>query len=107
MGGGASPGVEVRPLCGEDLDAVLKLTDAVAAEGRWIGREAPIDRAIAWARGQGAHKVALQVWPHNEPARRLYERSGFVVEGRLRRHYRRRDGSLWDAVVMGLLLDTR
>jgi putative acetyltransferase len=45
------------------------------------------------------------VWPHNHPARQLYERFGFVEEGRLRRHYRRQNGELWDAIVMGLVLD--
>jgi RimJ/RimL family protein N-acetyltransferase len=46
------------------------------------------------------------VWPHNGAALRLYERTGFVVEGRLRRHWRRRNGELWDALLMGLVLDT-
>ena len=45
------------------------------------------------------------MWPHNHAARRLYRRHGFVEEGRLRRHYSRRNGELWDAVVMGLVLD--
>jgi RimJ/RimL family protein N-acetyltransferase len=49
--------------------------------------------------------VALQVWPHNHAARALYRRFGFADEGLLRRHYRRRNGELWDAVVMGLVLD--
>jgi RimJ/RimL family protein N-acetyltransferase len=49
--------------------------------------------------------VALQVWPHNQAARRLYLRHGFAEEGLLRRHYPRRNGELWDAVVMGLVLD--
>jgi RimJ/RimL family protein N-acetyltransferase len=44
------------------------------------------------------------VWPHNDRAIALYEKLGFVEEGRLRRHYRRRNGELWDAVVMGLVL---
>ena len=60
--------------------------------------------AVDWARGAGAHKVALQVWPHNEAAISLYRNFGFEQEGLLRRHYRRRNGELWDAVVMGLLL---
>jgi RimJ/RimL family protein N-acetyltransferase len=60
---------------------------------------------IDWARQAGAHKVALQVWPHNRAAIALYERFGFQHEGRLRRHYRRRSGELWDAIVMGLPLD--
>jgi len=38
-------------------------------------------------------------------ARRLYERAGFLDEGYLTRHYRRRSGALWDAVVMSLILD--
>jgi RimJ/RimL family protein N-acetyltransferase len=48
--------------------------------------------------------VSLQVWPHNQPARALYRKLGFEDEGVLRGHYPRRDGTLWDAVVMGLLL---
>ena len=61
--------------------------------------------AIDQARTAGAHKVALQVWPHNAAAIALYERFGFQREGYLTRHYRRRSGELWDAVVMGLPLD--
>lgn len=159
----------VRPARREDVEQVLDLLEAVAAEGRWIGSEAPIDRAgrrqqlvetiegdergvrylavadglvvgslgvdlrpydvadlgmfvqrewrgrgvgsalieaaIAWARSAGAHKVALQLWPHNRPALALYQKFGFEQEGRLRRHYRRRNGELWDALVMGLVLD--
>lgn len=72
--------------------------------GRGVG-SALLGRALRWAREQGAHKVALQVWPHNEPARALYRKFGFVEEGRLVRHYRRRNGELWDAVVMGLVID--
>ena len=151
------------------MPAVVELLAAVAAEGRWLGTEDPVDRggradqlraelratagvarlvatldgeivghlgldlaatgvtnlgmfvAAAWrgrgvgtalvaaaveeARRWGSHKVALQLWPHNQAARALYLKFGFVEEGRLRRHYRRRDGALWDALVMGLVLD--
>ncbi len=45
--------------------------------------------------------VAAQVWPHNSSAIELYHRAGFVEEGRKRRHYRRRNGEIWDAVLMG------
>jgi RimJ/RimL family protein N-acetyltransferase len=170
--GGAGPaggaGFEVRRVRPGDLDAVVELFASVAAEGRWIAAEAPIDRnqrrrrlregidqpgtamlvadaggevvgmlridkagygvaelgmlvaaawrrrgvgsallraGIDWAREVGAHKVALQVWPHNQAAISLYERFGFEREGLLRRHYRRRNGELWDAVVMGLPLE--
>ncbi len=159
----------VRAARSDDVEQLLDLLEAVAAEGRWIGSEAPIDRAarrrqlvetiegddrsvryvavadgvvvgslgmdlrpynvadlgmfvqrqwrgrgvgtalieagISWARSVGAHKVALQLWPHNRPALALYRKFGFEQEGRLRRHYRRRNGELWDALVMGLVLD--
>lgn len=75
---------------------------------RWRGRGvggALVRAGVEAARELGAHKVALQVWPHNHVARRLYLRHGFAEEGLLRRHYPRRNGELWDAVVMGLVLD--
>lgn len=172
----------VRPAAAADFEAWFALFEAVAAEGRWLGSEAPLDRAarreffdrlartettapgacdsapqpgdaailmaevdgtlagaislqltrgvvdlgmfvaadrrgagvgtalveaaVAWAREVGAHKVALAVWPHNHPARALYAKFGFVTEGRRRRHHRRRNGELWDSVLMGLVLDT-
>jgi len=77
-------------------------------DAEWRGRGvggALVRGAIDAARQIGAHKVALQVWPHNDVARRLYLRHGFVEEGLLRRHYPRRNGELWDAVIMGLVLD--
>jgi RimJ/RimL family protein N-acetyltransferase len=64
-----------------------------------------MEAIVERARRNKAHKITLQVWPHNHPARRLYERFGFVDEGRLRRHYRRNTGELWDAILMGLVLD--
>ena len=68
-----------------------------AAAGPGVG--GALVRAVIDAAGDlGAHKIALQVWPHNEAARRLYLRHGFVEEGLLRRHYPRRNGQLWDAV---------
>jgi RimJ/RimL family protein N-acetyltransferase len=157
--------VAVRPAREQDLDAIVDLFVEVAAEGRWIGTEPPVDRVrrlerlsealhneqavvlvaemdgrvigslgmdlarygvanfgmlvsgvwrgrgvgsallragIGWAREVGAHKIALQVWPHNAAAIALYEKFGFQREGLLRRHYRRRNGELWDAIVMGL-----
>jgi putative acetyltransferase len=57
--------------------------------------------AIAWATAAGAHKMALAVWPDNSAALQLYHRAGFIEEGRKLRHYKRRNGELWDAVLMG------
>lgn len=72
----------------------------VGWRGLGIGA-AMLDAGIEWATGAGAHKMALEVWPHNSAALELYRRAGFVEEGRKHRHYRRRNGELWDAVVMG------
>jgi RimJ/RimL family protein N-acetyltransferase len=36
------------------------------------------------------HRLSLEVFDHNRRARRVYEKCGFVVEGRLR------DALLWD-----------
>jgi RimJ/RimL family protein N-acetyltransferase len=164
----------IRPARPGDLDALVTQFEQVAAEGRWIGSEAPIDHevvrpryaarlaaddhyltvaeltepvtgtgevgtvvgqlhlaverygvaelgmsvsqgrrgqgigrallddAVAWAIDRpDVHKIALQVWPHNEAAQNLYRSCGFEQEGYLHRHYRRRNGELWDAVVMG------
>ena len=71
--------------------------------GKGLGT-ALLEAAIAWATAAGAHKMALEVWPHNAPALQLYLRAGFVEEGRKRRHYRRNNGELWDSVLMGLPL---
>ncbi len=60
-----------------------------------------LDAAITWASAAGAHKMALEAWPHNTAALELYRRAGFKEEGRKRRHYRRRNGELWDSVLMG------
>jgi RimJ/RimL family protein N-acetyltransferase len=159
--------VVTRVARAQDFDAWFCLYDAVAAEGRWIGGEAPSDRdarqrsfdahlgnenavtllaeadgklvgslgveihwgiadvgmmvdsawrglgvgsalmevCIAWATRHGAHKIVLEVWPHNIAARSLYRKYGFEQEGFFKRHYLRRNGELWDAIRMGLVLD--
>jgi ribosomal protein S18 acetylase RimI-like enzyme len=66
-----------------------------------------LDEGLGWARERGVHKVNLEVWPHNAAAIALYRSRGFTVEGRLRRHYRRVNGELWDAITMGLVLNTQ
>jgi RimJ/RimL family protein N-acetyltransferase len=60
-----------------------------------------LDAAMEWSTAAGAHKMALEVWPDNFSALELYRRAGFVQEGRKRRHYRRQNGEIWDAVLMG------
>lgn len=64
-----------------------------------------MERCISWARERGAHKLMLQVWPHNVAAIALYKKFGFAHEGRLVRHWRRLNSELWDLLVMALVLD--
>lgn len=85
--------------------AHLGMAVVAGHRGRGIGRVL-LASGLDWARDQFCHKVALEVWPHNVRGRRLYEWAGFQEEGYLKRHYRRRSGALWDAVAMGLVLDT-
>lgn len=157
--------VIVRRATQDDLEAAVDMFIEVAAEGRWIGTELPVDRearlhrwresmddprnaffvavegdrvignavlkwvgasdlgmaiaadhrgrgvgtalleaCIEWAERKDIHKMELKVWPHNEPAIALYEKFGFEREGYMKRHYRRRNGEIWDCVLMGLVL---
>ena len=71
--------------------------------GRGVG-SALLQAAIGWARGQGLHKLCLEVFAHNAAAIAVYRKSGFVEEGRRVKQYRRANGELWDSIIMGLAL---
>ncbi len=113
---GAAPGASVVAVAGDQIVGHARVDLApynvaglgMMVDAHWRGRGvggALVDAIIDASRQLGSHKIALQVWPHNEAGRRLYRRHGFVEEGLLRRHYPRRNGELWDAVIMGLVLD--
>jgi len=72
---------------------VATLGIAVAADrrGRGVGTTL-LAEAFRWARGVGIEKVVLSVYPHNAGAIALYRRFGFVEEGRLVGHSRKRHG---------------
>ena len=79
----------------------------VAAEHRrhGVGR-ALLKTAVSWAREQGIRKLELHVFPHNEPALRLYEQFGFEREGYRKAHYRRA-GEYVDAILMAYRVDEK
>jgi RimJ/RimL family protein N-acetyltransferase len=91
----------------------VELRHGIAALGMvvdhgWRGRgvgSALMEACLIWATQHKAHKVTLEVWPHNALALGLYGKYGFEREGYLRRHYRRRNGELWDVIIMGRVLD--
>jgi RimJ/RimL family protein N-acetyltransferase len=78
--------------------ADLGLMVALGHRRRGIGR-ALLEQAVEWARESDIEKLELHVFPHNEPAIKLYEQFGFEREG-LRREHFRRGGRLVDAVLM-------
>ena len=74
-----------------------------AWRGRGVG-SALVQAAVDRARGQGLHKLCLEVFTHNTAAIALYRKCGFTEEGRRVGQYRRASGELWDTIVMGRLL---
>jgi RimJ/RimL family protein N-acetyltransferase len=78
--------------------ADLGLMVAAAARRRGVGW-ALLEQAVEWAQASGVRKLELHVFPHNEPAIRLYERFGFAREGLRRGHYRRAREYV-DAILM-------
>jgi RimJ/RimL family protein N-acetyltransferase len=96
-------GLDPQGRCGSGLfELGMWLVDGYRNKG--LGSQL-VTACIEWAKAEGAHKITLQVWPHNEAARALYRKFGFAEEGYLHKHWRRRNGELWDSVIMGLILD--
>jgi ribosomal protein S18 acetylase RimI-like enzyme len=67
-----------------------------------IGRRL-IERTIAEAKAMGLERIELEVFASNMPAIRLYERTGFVVEG-VKKRGRKLDGEYDDLVQMALFV---
>ena len=89
----------------KDMNGLIEIGMLVAPgqRARGIG-SALLNAGLDWARARRAHKMTLQLWPDNKAARRLYAKFGFVEEGYLKRQWKRRNGDIWDAIVMGLEL---
>jgi len=70
-----------------------------------VGR-ALLTQAVEWARDVGVTKLELHVFPHNEPALRLYESFGFEQEGYRKGHFLRA-GDPVDAILMAIEVTPR
>lgn len=80
---------------------------AMLVDRDWRGRgvgSALVRAAIHRARGQGLHKLSLEVFAGNTAAIALYRKCGFLEEGLRTGQYRRASGELWDTAIMGLAL---
>jgi hypothetical protein len=74
-----------------DDPEVRRLTGSLPRRGRGQGYGTEVTRlAIDHALAVGLHRVSLTVFAFNPRARRVYEKCGFVLEGRLR------DALYWD-----------
>jgi RimJ/RimL family protein N-acetyltransferase len=66
--------------------------------GSWM-----LDRAISDMRtNPKIHRLELTVMDGNDIAQRMYERAGFMIEGRKDRSIRQPDGSYADEILMGM-----
>lgn len=81
---------------------ILTLTVAPHMRRRGIGA-ALIAAAAAGLKARGAERLLLEVSEANVPARALYERAGFAVDGRRRGYYATPEGAK-DAILMSLRL---
>lgn len=82
--------------------ATLGMSVKQAWRGKGVGR-ALLTEAIAWAPTAGISRIELYVYVRNAPAIALYERFGFVTEGRRRNFIREGDTYLDDFVMARLL----
>jgi RimJ/RimL family protein N-acetyltransferase len=72
--------------------------------GRGVGKIL-LGRLLAWACTQPQiERIELAAISNNLPAISLYKQFGFVEEGRRLRHFKYRDGTYADDVIMGLQL---
>jgi RimJ/RimL family protein N-acetyltransferase len=56
---------------------------------------------------RGIHRLSVDSVPENAAALRLWQRAGFVPEGRFRQCWRRPDGQWTDSLLFGLLARER
>jgi RimJ/RimL family protein N-acetyltransferase len=82
--------------------ATLGMSVKQAWRGKGVGREL-LTAAIEWAPSADIKRIELYVYARNARAIALYERFGFVLEGRRRGFIREGDVYL-DDLVMGRLL---
>lgn len=63
-----------------------------------------MDHALAWASEQKLLRIELSVFNGNQPAKALYEKYGFVVEGVRKNFLRQDDGVFDDDILMAKYL---
>ena len=82
-----------------DEAEILSIAIAASHRGRGLSRDLLLTH-LGHLAGRGVRTVFLEVEENNQPARRLYERSGFTVVGRRERYYRQSGGEQLNALLM-------
>ncbi|HKH60627.1 MAG TPA: GNAT family protein [Flavitalea sp.] len=73
-------------------------------KGRGIGTEI-LSYIVQLVANEGKTRIELTVDTENKPAIKLYEKIGFVIEGRIRNSYKRLpENRYFDEYLMGLIL---
>ena len=86
--------------------AMLAVGVHPSARRRGYGR-ALMSGLLGWADGQGILRIELSVRADNAPARALYQRLGFVEEGRRQGFVRLENGHFVDDLIMARCTHTR
>ena len=82
-----------------DEAEILSIAIDPAYRGRGLSRELLLTH-LGHLAARGVRRIFLEVEENNEPARRLYERSGFAVIGRRESYYRQASGEQLNALLM-------
>jgi ribosomal-protein-alanine N-acetyltransferase len=82
-----------------DEAEILSIVIDPAHRGRGLSRNMLLTH-LGHLAGRGVRKVFLEVEENNQPARRLYEQTGFAVVGRRERYYRQPGGEHLNALLM-------
>jgi ribosomal-protein-alanine N-acetyltransferase len=82
-----------------DEAEILSIAVASGHRGRGLSRNLLLTH-LGHLAGRGVRTIFLEVEENNQPARRLYDRTGFAVVGRRERYYREPSGEQLNAVLM-------
>ena len=82
-----------------DEAEILSIAIDDSYRGRGLSRDFLLTH-LGHLAGFGVRTIFLEVEENNQPARRLYERTGFTVVGRRERYYRSSDGEQLNALLM-------
>jgi ribosomal-protein-alanine N-acetyltransferase len=84
---------------GADEAEILSIAIDSAYRGRGLSRSLLMTH-LGHLAGRGVRTIFLEVEENNQAARRLYERTGFVVVGRRERYYKQANGEQLNALLM-------